>query len=162
MKVVKILSTWILPKSMDAVKNRSGFKQISTTLGTITIRTHSVRKSKQKNSEGLHVCGAKKCSKCLKNSTLMSRINIQMWNTHAGFVTDHLNRMEVNANVKFHTYPPQHFCEYCDRGFHFNSELTVHKKLHTKKDLIPCTGCTKQFTCNRYMKEHAKSTCGPG
>ena len=48
----------------------------------------------------------KKSSKCLRNLTGMSRINTQMSNTHAGFVTDHLNRMEVNANMKFHTYPP--------------------------------------------------------
>ena len=66
---------------------------------------HTVYGNQNRKRGSLPVCGAQMCSQCLRNSTGMSRISTQMSNTPAGFVTDHLNRMEVNANMKFHTYP---------------------------------------------------------
>ena len=50
---------------------------------------------------------------------------------------------------------------FVTKDFTFNSELQEHRKHHTGEGLIPCTGCNKKFTSNRYMKEHAKCHIDP-
>ena len=51
--------------------------------------------------------------------------------------------------------PLLHVCKYCKKGFYFKKHLIIHKRLHTGKNLIPCTNCPKQFTSQRLMQQHA-------
>ena len=52
--------------------------------------------------------------------------------------------------------PPHHFCEFCQKGFHFNNELIEHCRCHTKENLEECQVCHKTFVSKRYLKEHSK------
>ena len=52
--------------------------------------------------------------------------------------------------------PPRHFCEFCQKGFHFNNELVEHRRYHTKENLEEYQVCHKTFVSKRYLKEHSK------
>ena len=53
--------------------------------------------------------------------------------------------------------PPRHFCEYCEKGYHFLNELKEYRRYHTKEDLEECDQCHKKFVSKRYLKKHMKS-----
>ena len=53
--------------------------------------------------------------------------------------------------------PPRHFCEFCEKGFHFLNELKEHRKYHTKEGLLDCEKCLKKFVSKCFLKEHLKS-----
>ena len=51
----------------------------------------------------------------------------------------------------------KHVCEVCERPFQFPGQKSRHMKIHTQKDLFPCLHCTKKYTTNSGMLEHAKT-----
>ena len=89
-------------KKYGRSKNRSGSKQISTTLGTITIRTHSVRKSKRKNRK-FACLWCKEVFKVLK---------------------------EFNCHVKDKHPDVKYTCRFCDRPFESYGGKCKHEVSH--------------------------------
>ena len=89
-------------KKYGRSKNRSGSKQISTTLGTITIRTHSVRKAKRKNRKFA-------CLWCEEVFKVLKEFNCHVKDKH--------------PDVKY-------TCRFCDRPFESYGGKRKHEVSH--------------------------------
>ena len=50
-------------------------------------------------------------------------------------------------------------CDQCEHKSQFPHQLRSHKRIHTRKHLLPCTwrGCTKKFTSKRSMWQHLQA-----
>lgn len=78
------------------------------------------------------------------------------------------NGMAITATPRSASTPPKsssqqnvdaiHTCEFCNKKFRFQSNLIVHRRVHTGEDIYKCTSC--DFTCvqasqlRRHMRLH--------
>ncbi|KAL7035711.1 hypothetical protein ACKWTF_008519 [Chironomus riparius] len=78
------------------------------------------------------------------------------------------NGMGITATPRSASTPPKsssqqnvdaiHTCEFCNKKFRFQSNLIVHRRIHTGEDIYKCTSC--DFTCvqasqlRRHMRLH--------
>ena len=55
--------------------------------------------------------------------------------------------------------PPRHFCEYCQKGFHFNNELVEHHRYHTKENLGGMPGMSQNIRFQAILKGAFEKAC---
>ena len=54
------------------------------------------------------------------------------------------------------------FCDQCNKGFQYDSSLSLHLRVHTRKGLFKCPKFTKQFSTKLVMNQHAKTHVDKG
>ena len=143
---------------------RSHLKSLNSS-NVITTNKGNISVSKPRRRKVAHKFPCPWCSETLKQ--------LQLFQAH---VKD--NHQDVKytcrfCNRTFQTYggkrkhevlhlPPRHFCQFCQKGFHFNNKLIEHRRYHTKENLEECQVCHKTFVSKRYLKEHSKKHVDEG
>ena len=52
----------------------------------------------------------------------------------------------LKSHMKVHSESKPFKCEYCDKGFKINSNLTKHLRIHTGEKPFKCALCGTKFT----------------
>ena len=126
---------------------------ISTKDGKLKIKKHGIH-AKAEPTKIL------KCAVCKWETTLGSQLTAHVKDKHPNFrfKCKYCKNEYVTFSSKFkhemkHS-APTHVCSFCGKGFYFPLDLSNHEKLHTKKDMVPCTNCDKKFPTQRLMDQH--------
>ena len=131
---------------------------VETKDGLMDIAHHGLPKRQRKSK---HI----KCPVCDCDNNSQLACNSHMKSAHPDhkYICDKCNKRYDTYNAWYkHTqthYVLPHKCEFCEKRFLFPYQKANHEKLHTKKDLIPCTwrGCKRKFTSKKSMFQHTQS-----
>ena len=123
------------PSDKFGCKNWKGSKEISTSRGTITIRTHSIQRvyRKEWKLKGLWCCNVFKVLKSFNDYVKEKHSDVK-YICNFGDQEFQIYREKRKHEVLY--LPSRHFCEYCDKSSNYESEIKEYRKHHTGEGLI--------------------------
>ena len=123
------------PSDKFGCKNWKGSKEISTSRGTITIKTHSIQRvyRKEWKLKGLWCCNVFKVLKSFNDYVKEKHSDVKYICNFGD------QEFQIYCGKRKHEVlylPSRHFCEYCDKSFYYESEIKEYRKHHTGEGLI--------------------------
>ena len=141
-------------KKKDARCRKKQTKVITTGVGTLSVKTVSLKKRIPRTRKHL-------CQLCGDEFEMQSEFTKHIKEKHPldKFQYEFCQKSLDTSNRLFkhqrsHLYL-KHGCDYCDKHLQFPGQKTKHMQIHTKTGLYRCLHCPKEYTTNSSMLEHA-------
>ena len=100
------------------------------------------------------------CEKCFQNFGSQREVNEHFRTTHPPVQCDICQRtfdtLAAMVKHRYHHYKYMYECDHCRKGFHFESQLKEHLRVHQAQGNWTCfrPKCGKQFKCESELNAH--------
>ena len=146
-------------KTAPSATTDSKRNSVSTTQGSLKIKTHALKKKPEINRKY-------KCSVCGISKKSMKAVNEHHLKKHKPQICPICERTFALASTLIrHSYDHEerrYHCDVCEFSCHFESELNAHKIVHRKTPTFRCMhkGCGKWFMRKWELTVHFKTHDG--
>ena len=106
------------------------------------------------------------CVGCVQKFVNNKELNDHFRNTHPPLTCSDCNKLFSTPSAfekhKYTHYEYMYECTTCNKGFHFQSELTAHRRRHTADQGLVCfhPRCRKRFKRSSELNAHLKGHTG--